>query len=138
MPVSPAVTAVHMEAMSNHITVYAPGTRVRVPAIMELTIADDGSVLIELAGKQIEIERQPSKNQMIVRKTDPSDLLEQCPVTEGGGLRCELLHGHEGGHYISDETIQRGQAGNFVRVLRPGDKLPPANKAPGDPADVPF
>jgi hypothetical protein len=42
-------------------------TQVTVEGLLQMTVLSDGSVQIDLAGKRIEVERNMSENQLIVR-----------------------------------------------------------------------
>lgn len=42
-------------------------TQVTIDGLLQLTVLSDGSVQINLAGKRIEVERNMSENQMIIR-----------------------------------------------------------------------
>jgi hypothetical protein len=42
-------------------------TQVTVDGLLQMTVLSDGSVQIDLAGKRIEVERNMSANQMIIR-----------------------------------------------------------------------
>jgi hypothetical protein len=42
-------------------------TQVTVEGLLQLTVLSDGSVQIDLAGKRIEVERNMSQNQLIIR-----------------------------------------------------------------------
>lgn len=42
-------------------------TQVTIEDLLQLTVLADGSVQIDLAGKRIEVERNMSQNQLIIR-----------------------------------------------------------------------
>lgn len=67
-------------------------TQVTIEGLLQLTVLEDGSVQIDLAGKRIEVERHMSENQLIIRheRDDVIDapataLTEPVPSRHGNG-----------------------------------------------------
>lgn len=58
-------------------------TQVTVDGLLQLLILEDGSVQIDLAGKHVEVERNMSANQMIVRH-EREDVHEAKTLVEAG------------------------------------------------------
>jgi hypothetical protein len=55
-------------------------TQVTVDGLLQMTVLSDGSVQIDLAGKRIEVERNMSANQMIIRH-EKDDVIDAYATT---------------------------------------------------------
>lgn len=55
---------------------FAGSTQVSIEGLLQLMVLDDGSVQIDLAGKRIEVERNMSRNQIIVRHEAATQVIE--------------------------------------------------------------
>lgn len=57
-------------------------TQVTIEDLLQLTVLSDGSVQIDLAGKRIEVERNMSVNQLIIRHERDDVIGEPAAPTE--------------------------------------------------------